>query len=59
MKELHHPNIMRCLGYFEAKQKIWIEQELYQGELQKSYIEKFFGQEVPELEILKILWQVS
>ena len=33
MMKLQHPNIARCLGWFEAKQRIWIEQELYQGEL--------------------------
>ena len=59
MMKLQHPNIARCLGWFEANQKLWIEQELYHGELQKSYIDKFNGKEVPELEVLKILWQVG
>ena len=58
MKNLEHENIARCLGWFEAKGDIWIEQELYQGDL-FSHIKKYMGSEVPEPEVLKMLWQVS
>ena len=59
MIKLKHPNIALCYGWFEEDGKIWIEQELCVGELRGSYIHKFAGKEVPELEVLKILWQVG
>ena len=58
MKSLDHPNIAHCLGWFEAERDIWIEQELYHGDL-NSFIEKFKGSHVPEQEVLKMLWQIS
>ena len=58
MRDLQHPNITGCFGWFEAEKQIWIKQELCYGDLDKKFIKKFGGDEIEEVEILKMLWQV-